>query len=148
MRMEEGLLMAIPVLAPWTTLALWSSQGDRIQSCPQPHVSPGHWATSPLADSYKEPRGAERRAAAGLPSVGRPHLSPASAGLLQFSSRRLITVMEACPLRPLHSTVLWLEGHSHLLFFHSLCGFCCLPVCPPRTLLHQSVHQWIPEEGC
>lgn len=31
---------------------------------------------------------AERRAAAGLPSVGRPHFSPASAGLLQFSSRR------------------------------------------------------------
>lgn len=82
--MEEGLLMAIPVLDPWTTLALWSSQGDRIQSCPQSHVSPGHWATSPLADSYKEPRGAERRAAAGLPSVGRPHLSPASAGFCSF----------------------------------------------------------------
>lgn len=84
--------------------------GDRIQSCPQPHVSPGHWATSPLADSYKEPRGgraAERgRAALCWPAS---HLSPASAGLLQFSSRRLITVMEACPFRPLHSTVLWLE---------------------------------------
>ena len=95
-------------------------------------------------------QGAQRGRAAGS---GRAALcwpaSPLSSlsWLLQFSSRRLITVMEACPLRPLHSTVLWLEGHSHLLFFHSLCGFCCLPVRPPRTLLHQSVHQWIPEEG-
>lgn len=95
-------------------------------------------------------QGAQRGRAAGS---GRAALCwPASpfsslSWLLQFSSRRLITVMEACPLRPLHSTVLWLEGHSHLLFFHSLCGFCCLPVRPPRTLLHQSVHQWIPEEG-
>ncbi|XP_010841708.1 PREDICTED: transmembrane protein C15orf27 homolog [Bison bison bison] len=35
--------------------------GDGIQSCPQSHISLGHWATSPLADSYEEPRGAERQ---------------------------------------------------------------------------------------
>lgn len=131
----RGCLMAHSGPFPWTTLALWSSQGDRIQCCPQSHIVPGLWAYLTLSRFL---RGAQRGQAGGSDGgalCGRPHLPPALAGLLPFSSRRLITVMEACPLSPLHSTVLWLEGHSHLLFFCSLCGFCSLPVCPPRALL-------------
>ena len=136
--MEEAVLWLIPVLS--LPLDYWSSQGDRIQCCPQSHISPGHQAYLTLSRFLQ---GAQRSQAGGSDGgalCGRPHLPPALAGLLPFSSRRLITVTEACPLSPLHSTVLWLEGHSHLLFFCSLSGFCSLPVCPPRTLLGIHLH--------
>ena len=136
--MEEAVLWLIPVLP--LPLDYWSSQGDRIQCCPQSHISPSHQAYLTLSRFL---RGAQRSQAGGSDGgalCGRPHLPTALAGLLPFSSRQFITVTEACPLSPLHSTVLWLEGHSHLLFFCSLSGFCSLPVCPPRTLLGIHLH--------
>ena len=134
-------------------MALWSLQGDGIQSCPQSHISLGHWATSPLADSYEEPRGAERQGSdrGALCWLASPFSS------LGWPSAVFLQTAHYCdgsmpPQTPAFNNPL--AGRSFPFTFLLLSLWILLSACMStqnfvgHPSVHQSVHSWIPEERC